>query len=188
MKNKWMLQVLMLLCFLCPVALPLAHASLVANGASDYVIVVPTNAIPAERTAANELSDYIQKISGAKLSIVEESEYSQREGKMLAVGFNGKLPAALQRGAFGTLAPEEIVIATSGDAVLLGGGGTRGTLYAVYEYLHRLGVRWYTPEVTKIPTRKRIALPKPYRYNPPMQSRTQLVRNAPTEEWSARNR
>ena len=35
----------------------------------------------------------------------------------------------------------------------------------------------------------KIALPaKLYRYKPPMQSRTQLVGNAPTEQWSARNR
>jgi hypothetical protein len=168
--------------------LPQAHAALVKDGTSDYVIVIPNDAIPSEQTAAQELSDYLQQVSGAKLPIVDAKDYTGTS-RMLAIGFNDKLPQALKSVTFGKLADDEIIIAASGNTLLLGGGRPRGSLYAVYEYLHRLGVRWYTPEVTNVPKQRTIELPtKPYRFNPPMHSRSLLIGNGGTDEWNARNR
>ena len=45
-------------------AAALAAAPLVDNGRSDYRIVVPADAIPAERTAAEELQTFLAEIGG----------------------------------------------------------------------------------------------------------------------------
>ena len=186
MKIPYIVLTLLFLVLLSP--LKNANAALVDNGRSTYVIVLPDDAIPAEQTAAEELRTYVEQMSGAKLPIVVENAYNGR-GKMLAVGFNAKLPAALQAQKFGAFGQEEILIAANGETMLLAGGRPRGTLYAVQEFLHRLGVRWYTPEATKVPKLSTIKLPeKDYRFKPPMTSRTPLVGNNPTPEWDMHNR
>lgn len=157
----------------------------------DYQIVVPGSAIPAEKTAAEELQTHIKEMTGIQVPVVDSNEFAGE--KMIAVGFNSKLPAKLSQEHFeesgGKFRPEEILIASDGEILLLAGGRPRGAIYAVYEYLHRLGVRWYSPKYTKIPKLKTFELKQDvYRYNPPVFSRTQASGNAPTHQWSARNR
>src|ERR1700753_559415 len=45
---------------------------LVEKGKSAYRIVIGTNALPSEKYAAEELQQYLKKISGAKLPIVTD--------------------------------------------------------------------------------------------------------------------
>ena len=52
----------------------LAEVTLAAKGESQYRIIVPAEAIPAERYAAEELQRYLEKMSGAKLPIVTDAE------------------------------------------------------------------------------------------------------------------
>jgi uncharacterized protein DUF4838/glycosyl hydrolase family 67 len=160
---------------------------LVLNGTSSYVIVLPSDAIPAETTAAEELRDHLEQISGAKLPIVAEGDYDG--SPMIAVGFNAKLPVALRAASFGPLGDEELLIQAAEGQLLLAGGRPRGALYAVYEYLHRLGVRWYTPKDTVIPKTRTIPLPdESYRYAPPVIVRQMVMGNKADMAWLARNR
>jgi len=163
------------------------EAYLVSGRQSQYAIVLPASPIPAERTAAEELQYHIKRMSRVELAIVSEDEYES--GPMVAVGFNNKLPPALRPDKFGELGAEELIIQAEGDVLLLAGGRPRGTLYAVYEFLHRLGVRWYTPEYTRIPHLRSIPLPREaFRYRPPIRMRAMAAGNAPTRAWAARNR
>jgi len=163
-----------------------APRPLVEGGRSAYRIVLPDEPAPAEATAAKELREHIKAISGCELPTTPASEW--HSGPAVAVGFNARLPKGLQGSRFGALAEEEFVIEARGDVLLLAGGSPRGTLYAVYEFLRREGVRWYTPRYTHIPKRESIALPEaPIRYRPPFLVRSILVGNDPTPEWSARN-
>ena len=58
------------------------------------------------------------------------------------------------------LAEEEWIVRSVDDALVLVGGGRRGTLYAVYHYLEDvLGVRWYAPGPGGTVVPKRTALP-----------------------------
>lgn len=160
---------------------------LIKDGQTDYTIVIPDKAIPSEITASKEIQTYLKQIAGVDLKVVKASDYES--GSMIAVGFNDKLPASLQVAKYGTLGEEELIIDSDGKTLLLAGGRPRGTLYAVYEYLDQLGVRWYTPRYTKVPKLKNIALPqKAFRYNPPLTLRSYLQNNSPTKQWTARNR
>ena len=57
------------------------------------------------------------------------------------------------------------LITGNGEILVLAGGRPRGAIYAVYEYLHRVGVRWYSPEYTKIPKNQKVEFKEElYRY------------------------
>jgi len=159
---------------------------LVKGAKANYAIVLALDSTPSEWTAATELCDHIRRMSGAELPIVLEPDCPRQ--RFIAVGFNGLLPPALQPTAFGKLDDEELIIKPHGDILLLAGGAARGSLYAVYEFLRGLGVRWYAPGFTKIPAMTDIPMPaETVSYNPPIRRRTfsaGIERNA---AWMARN-
>lgn len=165
-----------------------ANLKLTANGKTSYRIVIPDDAIPAEKTGAQELQSHLKVLSGAEFPIVTASQYTS--GPMIAVGFNDKLPESLQQTRYPNLSEEELVIDAKGGTLLLAGGRPRGAIYAVYQFLERLGVRWYTPTETFFPARKKqlIADVTPERYKSPFIYRTQVAGNGETPEWCARNR
>jgi hypothetical protein len=138
-------------------ALPMvlvAHASAAASSpdeeairlASDKAalaeIVVPDEPGPGEQYAARELSDYLYRISGARFSILPESQTSQRP--RLFVGRTRAAAPALAdlRGAD----VDSFAVRRVGRDILLVGISERATLYAVYDLLERdLGCRWLAP-------------------------------------------
>ena len=160
---------------------------LVRGGRANYAIVLALDSTPGEWTAAEELRDHVREISGADLPIVLEP-YCEYE-RIVAVGFNDSLPPSLRRDAFGKLDDQELVIKPSGSVLLLAGGSPRGTLYAVYEFLHRLGVRWYSPDFTKAPKAEDVPVPgETACYSPPVTGRTLNAGNNADPAWMARNR
>ena len=100
-------------------------------------------------TAAEELQAYIQKISGAKLPIVDDSQ--NPAGPLILVGrsrLSDGLGMAIPGGVTSARREEGFVIACKGDRLLLAGnndGPYHGTEYAVYDFLRSLGVRWFMP-------------------------------------------
>lgn len=125
--------VLLLLCGTAGQALTLAE-----NGRPRATIVVAPEATPAERTAAAELATYLRKITGA-----EFSTGAGGGGARLLVGPSPEARRLLGAAAVDALGPEEFVLRTIGNDLLLVGGRPRGTLYAVYSFLdHDLGCRW----------------------------------------------
>ncbi|MBQ7301459.1 MAG: DUF4838 domain-containing protein [Clostridia bacterium] len=122
---------------------------------SAYVIVRSKDAAPAEIKAAKELRSYIVKICGAKLEIVTddvpESEYE------IIVGQTTREP----QGMFdrSDLGEDGFIIQTDETDLYLIGGGVRGTLYAVYEFLEKyLGCRFYTADIEHIPNLSNIVI------------------------------
>lgn len=161
MKNFLFLLGLMIsgLCF--------ADITIVENGIPKATIVISKDAIgvPTEPTeqkfwypqpapnkiaaAAKDLQEYIEKMSGAKLPIAGDDQ--NVSGNLILVGrsnytkqFDKKIPSGLTP----TRDEEGFVIITSGNILLLAGNDEpyyHGTEYAVANFLHRLGIRWYMP-------------------------------------------
>ena len=148
-----------------------APLTLVENGQSRATIVVAANEPKADK-AAQEIQKYIEKLSGAKLLLVKEGEAvstpisilvghtvaAQKLGVKIPAGFNPAIrPEAFEEEGF--------VIKTTGQNLIIGGnsdGPYQGAIYGAYEFLERLGCRFYFPgewgEV--IPESKTITFPE----------------------------
>ncbi|HEY3398387.1 MAG TPA: DUF4838 domain-containing protein [Armatimonadota bacterium] len=131
--------------------------TLARDGKALLPIVVPPQAIPAEKTAAEQLATYLGKISGATFTVLEGGPLKPG-APAIYVGATGFEVA--QGIDPSKLAPEESVVRTVGGSLIITGGRPRGTLYGVCDLLENvLGVRWYTPWVEKVPTRPTLILP-----------------------------
>ena len=107
-----------------------AELVLAKQGKTDYVIAQSAKAVPAEKHAAQDLSLYLKKITGATFPIVTESA---AKGKHAI--YVGATDFAARAGIKpDSLDKEEWIIRTSGKNLILSGGRQRGTLYAVYLY------------------------------------------------------
>lgn len=119
---------------------------------SPIPIVIPAKVTDADRYAARELRDYIGKITGAKVRILNE----KRAPKGVAIYLGETAFAQKAKIDFAKLGKEEWIIKTVDGSLILAGGKPRGTLYAVYEFLENLGVVWpdevteYVPKMDEI--------------------------------------
>jgi hypothetical protein len=161
-----------------------AATPLVDRGAPRATIVVARAALKAEpepkgfgygeslpapskiAAAARDLQAYLRKMSGARLPIAGDEK--DPGGTLILVGksaltrpFDAKVPSGLTP----RREEEGLLILGKGNRLVLAGndeGPYHGTEYAVAEFLHRLGVRWYMPgefgEV--VPKKPTILLPE----------------------------
>ncbi len=136
------------------VASPMA---IVENGKSNFVIVTNDNPDATTVTASKEMQSYIEKISGAKLSIITESNYKS-EQKAIILG-----ETTLEKGVVKTdrenIKKDGFLIFSNGEKLFILGAESRGTLYGVYTFLEEyLGVRWFTPTLEVVPENKDIII------------------------------
>ena len=119
------------------------------DGKSDYKIVISASASTSEKTAAKELQQYIEQMSGCLLPITNDLNTSSPR---VIVGYNARL--ALLTGTTEPAANDEsFTYQTVGKDLLIWGGSQRGTMYGVFAFLEReLGIHWLTPKCTVLPT------------------------------------
>jgi hypothetical protein len=137
-----------------PTALTLAE-----NGTTAYAIVMGADPIPAEQTAAKELCEYLKKVTGAEFKVATESA-AVKPAKAIYLGWT---TFAASKGIDGArLGPEEWVVKTFGDDIVISGGRPRGTVNATYEFLEwRVGVHWLDPVTEVIPSRPTLEMAAP---------------------------
>ncbi|MBP5543133.1 MAG: DUF4838 domain-containing protein [Kiritimatiellae bacterium] len=112
---------------------------------AEYSIVIPSDAAPAHRYAAEELRDFTEKTTDVKLPIV-----SSTTGKAVV----------LEVGTANGRDPDSFRLHVSGDTLFITGGSPRGVLYGVYEVLERFaGCRWYASWHSVVPRLNRIEVP-----------------------------
>jgi len=168
---------------------------LVENGVSRAPIVVFGGAPPYTRRAADELAEYIERISGAKPTVIEGEPKPPPE-RAIWVGFQPKVAELFPALDFELARPEEILIAANAKHLVVAGrdrwdpehrevegidekivGKQReyGTANAVYTFLQEhLGVRWLWPgELGEDVARQTTIAFSPFerRYHPPIRSR-----------------
>lgn len=127
-----------------------ATMTLISPGKPAPVIVIGTQASASERFAADEMSAYLEKITGREVGVVDD--HNVPEGKVIALG-RSKLTASVDVSGLGCeqfitdIQPDRLII-IGGRRAAQPGQSARdaGTLYGVYEFLEGLGVRWYRPE------------------------------------------
>jgi len=130
---------------------------LIDKGRSPYRIIIPVDAIPSERYAAEELQHYLERISGLKLTIATDDQLMTSHEILL--GDNAHLRRLGLQVDLAKLGSEGFLLKTLHGHLVIVGGRPRGTLYGVYALLEELGVRWLTPEVEYVPKMTRVELP-----------------------------
>ena len=132
---------------------------IVTKGRPHAVIVLGEDAIPAERTAANELHTHIRQMAGAQLLIIA-SAHPAPGCCCVFIGQTAATRALLPGFKWNSLVHDGILIKRVGPDLVIAGDRPRGTLYAVYDYLESLGVRFLAPDATLVPVRPTIPLPQ----------------------------
>jgi hypothetical protein len=98
-------------------------------------IVPPTDPIPSERRAVEELSIWIERITGRTPQVRDHAG----EGSLVL----GHEPS---------LGSESFTISVENGSLTIDGGRPRGVIYGVYELLDRFaGIRWVSADETIIP-------------------------------------
>ena len=117
-----------------------------------YKIVISDKKDIQDVFAAKELAKYLNKVTKKEFPIVTESAFTA--GNAVFVGSTKKAEKT------GPLAPDEFRIYLDGSNVVIAGSPWRGVLFGVYEFLERFaGVRFFTPECERIPSRKILTVP-----------------------------
>lgn len=143
------------------------NLTLVTNGEPRAVVVSWSRSdSPVAAFAASQVRGYVEQISGARLRVLRgKVDAPSALGRLssalvvvtgkdaeryleLPAGSSARIPSewllAAARQAEG-LERDGLLIRTHGDEVVLAGRGDRGTLYAAYELLERLGVEFFAP-------------------------------------------
>ena len=166
-----------------------AETTLVAEGKSDYVIVVGKDASPSEKFAAEELAAHVKLISGAELPV--RGEGGALPEKAIVLGF-GPSAESLGVKVDDTLGTDGFLIRTIGQRLVIAGGRPRGTMYGVYTLLERLGCRWWTPSESTIPRMPTIRIePLDLREVPALEYRDMFYSEREAKGfqlWCARNK
>lgn len=160
---------------------------LVENGKSDFSICVSRAASPSERRGAEELQSFLEQMSGARLPIISD-DAAGREHLVLV----GDSPALRKLGAaipFEQLGPEGFALKIVGLNLVVAGGKERGTMYGVYTFLEKLGCRWFTADVSRIPRMPTIVVePLDEVHKPAFEYREPYWSEAFEKDWAARNK
>ncbi len=158
------------------------------GGQSDFRIVLASEASPSERYAAEELRRFIAEISGARLPI--EGDAGPLSAHEIILGNNAHLRQLNTKIDFDRLGNEGFTIRTVGGHLAIAGGRLRGTLYGVYTLLEDyLGCRWFAPDCSYIPRRRRIAIgPINDTQLPTLEYREVFYKHAFDPDWCARNK
>ncbi len=132
------------------------NIQLIQNRKSAYSIIFSSTAAAPIRLAAEELSAYLEKISGVKLPFFTDDR-PESPYEILLGQTNRGLPSQVDCQALGI---NGFTIRTEGEKLYLAGGDAYGVLYAVYEFLEKyLGCRFYTSRFEKIPQKESVLLP-----------------------------
>ena len=155
----------------------------VSANAVPYTIDAPAAPQPWERTAVQELREYLGRLA---------TESDVKIGRAAAKFHVGGTDFARSAGLAPESLKEEEWIARclpGGDVVLVG-GGTRGTLYAVYHFLEDVcGVRWWSDDDEDVPSAASLDLTPFDLHGRPFFRRRQIYRGGvPSPRTAARCR
>ena len=124
-----------------------------------YVIVRSAQASESEKYAAEELRDFLAKVTGVTLPLTTNAKPIPRKAIVIGeatLAANAKLPKGLKE----KLGEDGFHLTVSGERLFICGSRKRGALYGVYEVLEKYaGCRWYASWHSVIPSKPRVTVP-----------------------------
>ncbi len=131
--------------------------TLIDNSQQRVAIVLSASADKQEQQAAQELQEYLRKISGAKLAIVTQPRAGQLP---IRIGSTAVTPRLLQDIKAKGNDPASFALQVDENGIQIAGLSPEGTLFGTYELLEQLGVRWFMPgeQGTVVPQNKTVRI------------------------------
>ena len=159
------------------------------NCRTRYSVWIEQGCAESEIYAAEELSRWLTRVTDANFAFLSGVK---RPDRAIVVGSPDTVRAlGVDPDSF-DLGTDGFVIRAVDGNILIFGGKPRGTLYGVYDFLERFaGCRWYTPAVSKIPSRPSIELPDDLNIveKPAFEYRESFfVGSSLDGDWAARNK
>jgi len=165
-------------------ALQAADRYIVRNGEPNARIRLPRVIGKATLLAAHELSDYIEKISGARIPVdyYRSGEPPYAETGQVKIVLRPELDPKRPASADGT--EDVFTIEARDDVLTIRGNSDTAVLYGAYQYLNDLGVRWFMPgelgeNVPRLEDLKLAEFAKTYKPS----FRTRIVAYSGPSEW-----
>lgn len=158
---------------------------------TQYTILYPSKATPAEKHAVEELQSHLQQMTGAEFPAQPDTQALPKFAILLgSPQTNRHLRALRVSMPLQKLGEDGYIVRTVREHLILGGGRPRGTLYAVYAFLEDdLGCRWYAQDATHIPKKSVLRVPALNRtVIPAFEYREPFYTEAWDKDWAARNR
>lgn len=123
------------------------------SGLRVAAVVIPANASPVQRYAAEELRDFTEKMTGRRMEIVEDS--SPLPPRAVVVGNTRYTESLLGEPEFDAkkLGDDGFRLVARPPHLLVLGDGMRSSLYGVYGLLEDYaGCEWYSSSYSRIPS------------------------------------
>ena len=149
-------------------------------------IVVSHNASAAEKYAASELGAFLEQVTVARFEI------NHRPGQApchIMVGVDA-VQSIDSKFTIDDLGADGVILRRRANTIILAGGRPRGTLYAVYTFLHDvIGCRWWSRDASYIPHKPALTIDTlDICYVPQLNYRHTSWYGSFYPEWAARNR
>ncbi|MBQ7256551.1 MAG: DUF4838 domain-containing protein [Abditibacteriota bacterium] len=138
------------------------------DGKPFSLVVLGKDATEPEKYACEEFVKYIEKITGAKLSVRETPKAGSNN---IIIGQTRLAKSILKNYPWNKLKDDGIIIHTDKKTLVIAGDRPRGTIYAVYEALQKIGVVFLTSKEEYIPNIKTIDFNINKEHTPPFMSR-----------------
>ena len=161
------------------------NAAVASNITEAEVVILPATPTVQESFAAQELATYAGKILGRTVPVVAETEPAAATATTRY--WIGRTRQCRVPG----LNDQEWILQPGPEGLAIYGGGSRGTIYGVYQFLENQGVRWLTPTAEVVPRAEHLRLP---RQTERQQAKTRVrylawnVSTPRTAEWNSRLR
>jgi hypothetical protein len=126
-------------------------------------IFVHRDAHPVEKAAARELQHYLREMTGREVSVTEGDGNGLPSQGVIYVGRNdvARARALYDDSEYEPFGSDGFILRLKGGNLLAAGGGYRGTTYAVYRFLERLGCRFYSTEMEIVPSKPTLDIRAP---------------------------
>ncbi len=120
---------------------------LARDGATDYVLVLPTEASAVDGYAVSVLTNFLFQKTGASFAVISSDKVTGT-GRHIFVGLSDPAVKAVGTDPLAGLQDQEYVVRSVDGDIALYGKGMHGNLYAVMDFMENtLGWRWYTDGV-----------------------------------------
>ncbi len=152
---------------------------------SKATIYTQPGATTSDTWAAQNLRTHLSKMAGKEIAL--QTNVRSTTGVSILVGQGPLSERLFPEVKWAELGKEEVLLKTKGNVLLVAGGKPRGTVYASSRFLHRLGVRWWTPWADTVPNKKPIIGDLDVRESPALEYRDNYWFHAFNADWAARN-